>query len=132
MASSRFLPGRQVRRCWHAHSGRSAKEDRRDWRYAWAVKGTAGVLAASREIEAWARRRLGPRPDCVWYLPNVVDLPAPQAVELPGDPGSRVVCLANLRPEKDHQTLIAAFETVASRAPQAHLLLCGGTGGRAK
>ena len=97
---------------WHAHSGRKAKEDRGDWRYACALKGVAGVITASRQIEGWVRRRLGPRPDRVWYLPNAVDLNAAPPADLPGVKGQRVICVANIRPEKGQDTLVAAFELV--------------------
>jgi glycosyltransferase involved in cell wall biosynthesis len=112
---------------WHAHSGRRAKEDKPDWRYALALKGSAGVITASREIEGWVRRRLNPRPDRVWYLPNPVDLPATAPADAPGVKGQRVICVANIRPEKGQDILVAAFEHVVKRAPQAHLLLVGQT-----
>jgi glycosyltransferase involved in cell wall biosynthesis len=112
---------------WHAHSGRKAMEDRPDWRYACAVKAAAGVITASRDIEGWVRRRLGPRQDRVWYLPNVVDLNDAAPAGLPGVKGQRVICVANIRPEKDQDTLVAAFELVVKRAPDAHLILVGET-----
>jgi glycosyltransferase involved in cell wall biosynthesis len=61
----------------------------------------------------------------VWYLPNAVDLNAAAPADVPGVKGQRVVCVANIRPEKDQDTLVAAFELVVRRAPQAHLLLVG-------
>ena len=35
------------------------------------------------------------------------------------------MCLANLRPQKDHPTLLRAFARVVSEFPDAHLLLAG-------
>jgi len=59
-------------------------------------------------------------------VPNGVDLdffhpaPAPASQEK-----SVVLCIARLVPEKDHETLIAAFSLVAARHPQAELWLVG-------
>ena len=39
---------------------------------------------------------------------------------LPGRPGSRVVCVANLRPQKSHLDLLRAFAQVARQTPEAH------------
>jgi glycosyltransferase involved in cell wall biosynthesis len=48
----------------------------------------------------------------------------PATEPLPGD--KRVVlCIARLVPEKDHETLIAAFSLVAARHPEAELWLVG-------
>jgi glycosyltransferase involved in cell wall biosynthesis len=45
--------------------------------------------------------------------------------DLPGAPGSRIVCVANLRKEKDHLTLVRAMTLVVQKYPTAHLLLVG-------
>ena len=47
-------------------------------------------------------------------------------MELPGAPGSRIVCLANVRREKDHGNLLRAMRLVVRQMPEAHLLLVGG------
>jgi glycosyltransferase involved in cell wall biosynthesis len=63
----------------------------------------------------------------VWYVPNFLSngrQPAPFA-DLPGTPGSRIVCVGNLRPEKDHLTLVRAMAQVARTFPHAHLLIVG-------
>ena len=36
-----------------------------------------------------------------------------------------IVCVANIRPEKDHDNLLKAFRIVAERSPAAHLHLIG-------
>jgi glycosyltransferase involved in cell wall biosynthesis len=77
----------------------------------------------------WARSLLQVPDERVWYVPNFVSLPAPPADEpeliLPGAPGSRIVCVANLRPEKGILNLIQAFELITGRSQQAHLLIVG-------
>ncbi len=44
---------------------------------------------------------------------------------LPGSKGTRIVCLANFRPEKDHFTLVAAMARVVKEVPAADLILVG-------
>jgi glycosyltransferase involved in cell wall biosynthesis len=112
---------------WHAHWGRFALEDRPAPWHRLAMRGAGGVIAVNDELAAWSKRRLGVRPDRVWCVPNLVP-PAsetPLAADLPGNPGSRIICAANIRPEKDHDTLIRAFAKVRRQIPDAHLLLAG-------
>jgi glycosyltransferase involved in cell wall biosynthesis len=64
--------------------------------------------------------------DRITVIHNGVDLDyfRPATERLPGD--KRVVlCIARLVPEKDHETLIAAFSLVAARYPEAELWLVG-------
>ena len=112
---------------WHAHSGRLAAEDRAAWPYRLAASGIAGVIAVNQPLLEWTRRRLRLPASRTWYLPNLVAEPALPAdpPDLPGTPASRIVCVANLRPEKDHATLLRAFAIVARALPETHLLLAG-------
>jgi glycosyltransferase involved in cell wall biosynthesis len=63
----------------------------------------------------------------VRYIPNFVCEPGPAAppADLPDAMGSRIVCVANLRPEKDHLTLLGAMAQVIREMPTAQLLLVG-------
>ena len=117
-----------VRILWHDHFGRYATETRPAWLYRLAARRIGGVIAVNEPLAAWARSALGVRSDRGWMVPNFVaraSRGAPSA-PLPGVPGRRVVCLANLRPQKDHPTLLRAFAAVAADFPDAHLLLAGG------
>lgn len=53
---------------------------------------------------------------------------------LPRHPGRQptVVCVANFRPEKEHELLLAAFRRVLSQVPDARLRLVGAGPGRAR
>jgi glycosyltransferase involved in cell wall biosynthesis len=87
------------------------------------------VVTVSQQVADWATRRLRIAADRVVYLPNFsipgagTGAPSPP---LPGVKGSRIACVANLRPQKDQCTLIDAFARVVPAAPGAHLLLIGG------
>jgi glycosyltransferase involved in cell wall biosynthesis len=111
---------------WHDHFGlpletRSALFDRP------LAQRARGVIAVSQPLAEWSRQKLKIPEERVRYIPNFVCEPTTNghAPELPGEAGSRIVCVANLRPQKDHLTLIRAMAHVARRQPAAHLLLVG-------
>jgi glycosyltransferase involved in cell wall biosynthesis len=112
---------------WHAHAGRYAAEDRRDWRYRAGTLGIAGAIGANEPLVGWMRRRLGVPAGRSWYLPNPVEeaRAIEPAADLPGARGKRIVCVGNLRPEKDHATLLRAMAAVVRQDAAAHLLLVG-------
>jgi len=109
---------------WHDHYG---PNDRPIWVYRAAIRGVDAVLAVNGALADWARRKLRVRPERVWYVPNFVTFPKTPNVlaELPGHPGRRIACVANLRPEKDHMTLLKAMGVLVTQSPSAHLLLLG-------
>src|SRR5437764_1053919 len=64
-----------------------------------------------------------------WYVPNLVappdDADDAAPLELPGEPGKRIACVANFRPQKDHPNLLRAMVRIHKRVPRAHLFLIG-------
>lgn len=111
---------------WHDHYGPSL-ERRTAWPYraiGWRVQ---QVIAVNEPLAAWARSRLRIAPRRVCYIPNFVTAAEPPRTMplLPGVPARRVACVANIRPQKDHGTLIAAFARVVAAVPDAQLLLMG-------
>jgi glycosyltransferase involved in cell wall biosynthesis len=115
---------------WHDHFGRYATEERPAWLYRLATRRAAGVIAVNQPLMEWSQRRLKVTADRVWYVPNFVSEPPSRlkSPPLPGTDGLRIVCVANLRPEKDHLTLLAAMREVIVAVPGAHLLLVGQAG----
>ncbi|MBZ5676160.1 MAG: glycosyltransferase family 4 protein [Acidobacteriia bacterium] len=111
---------------WHTHYGRFAVENRKAPAYAAASRGIQGVIVVNRELGAWCQDTLHVPAERVWYVPNPVAAWKPgKDVSLPGTQGSRIVCLANIRPEKDHLTLVRSMAQVAAAVPEAHLMLVG-------
>lgn len=115
---------------WHDHYGRYALKERSVLLYRLATRRIGGVIAVNHPLTVWAEKRLLIPPARVWYIPNFV-VPSTADVnaniELPGVAGKRIVCVANLRPQKDHATLIQAMRRVVETEPAAHLLLVGST-----
>jgi glycosyltransferase involved in cell wall biosynthesis len=122
---SMFAPFPRV--IWHDHYGRQELHERPVWLYRLATRGVDAVLSVNGGLADWARKRLGVKPDRVWYVPHFVPFQrsAGHMPELPGLPGKRLACVASLRPEKGHRTLLHAMEMVHRRCPTAHLLLIG-------
>jgi glycosyltransferase involved in cell wall biosynthesis len=116
-----------VKVVWHDHFGRYATEKRPAWLFRLAMRRAAGVIAVNEPLAEWARTALRVPADRVWYVPNCVAEPPASllAPGLPGTPGRRIVCVANLRPEKDHLTLVDAMKLIAEAEPSATLLLVG-------
>jgi glycosyltransferase involved in cell wall biosynthesis len=117
-----------VRMIWHDHYGRCELNDRPAGLYRLAVSGARGVIAVNQHLVNWACRELKMSPDRVWYVPNFVvpsKIGADMLAQLPGSSGKRIVCVANLRPQKDHLTLIRAMTGVCQNDPEAHLLIVG-------
>ena len=112
---------------WHTHYGRFAVENRKAPAYSAASKGIQGVIVVNRELGAWCQNMLKVPAGRVWYLPNPVAASKSDGkkVSLPGTQGSRIVCLANIRPEKDHLTLVRSMTRVVAAVPEAHLMLVG-------
>lgn len=116
---------------WHAHTGGWATKERAPWPYRLLANRINGVIAVTQALADWACLSLRVPSDKVWYIPNFVWKeaigPFNQIPVLPGQKGERIVCLANLRPVKDHVTLLHAMAIVHQRIPNAHLILIGST-----
>jgi glycosyltransferase involved in cell wall biosynthesis len=113
---------------WHGHFGRGEAEGRRVWIHRLLARRLRAVIAVNQPLVQWSRTRLRVPHDRVWFVRNFVCRPELRgnADPLPGSPGARIVCVANLRPQKDHVTLIRAMALVVREVPNAHLLLVGG------
>lgn len=113
---------------WHDHYGRLETRKRPAAIYRLALRQVDGIAAVSQKLVRWAVDEMHVPAERVWYLPNFVEVPTQAAAEpipLPGQNGYRIVCVANFRPQKDHFTLIRAFQRVKEAVPEAHLLLAG-------
>ena len=88
------------------------------------------VIAVKQSLVEFAVRRLHVAATRAIRLPNFVVIPAaaPVIPPRPGVPGKRIVCLANLREQKDHPNLIRAMALVVRDEPTAHVLLAGAEG----
>lgn len=116
-----------LRLVWHDHFGLHELKPRSVYLYRLFAHRAAAIFTVTQKLANWAVRVLGISQDKVIYLPNFIDSKQTPAfpIELPGKTGKRIVCVANIRPQKDHLTLIRALSQVVQVEPKAHLILVG-------
>jgi glycosyltransferase involved in cell wall biosynthesis len=113
---------------WHDHYGNHEQAERPAWLYRLLARRVSGVLAVNQRLADWARDRLHVPAERISYIANFVAAPGAASnpsPTAPGQPGKRIICVANFRPQKDHLTLLRALAQVLNQEPQAQLLLAG-------
>lgn len=82
------------------------------------------ILSVNSTLTTWAQNKLNCK--SVRYLPNFVKVDSENKITiLNGVEGKRILCLANLREQKDHPTLIKAFESIHKEFPDWSLHCVG-------
>ncbi len=111
---------------WHDHYGDSEFLERRSVVVIrLCLPLVKSVITVNQKLEQWVRD-LGHT--SVVFLPNFTSPPSQHtnpSITLSGKPGSRIICLANFRPQKDHFMLLDAMERVLLLHPEATLHLVG-------
>jgi glycosyltransferase involved in cell wall biosynthesis len=100
---------------WHDHYGNSEFLNKRPKRILQLCAPFFNhVFSVNTRLESWAKEHL--KTKSVNYLPNFADLNHSNSItKLKGVEGKRIVCLANLRPQKDHINLLNAFREIAKK-----------------
>ncbi|WP_298421486.1 glycosyltransferase [uncultured Kordia sp.] len=96
---------------WHDHYGNSEfLKERKSFVLKVASYWMNGVIAVNQQLKDWAEEELAVSK--VTYLSNfpVKNTTVAKTTNLKGTLGKRIVCLANLRPQKDHLLLLEAFK----------------------
>ncbi len=112
---------------WHDHYGLQQVASRNCWVYGLAARRAEAVISVTENLAAWTNNQLGVPKARIRYIPNFV-CPAETTQslsELPGRSGSRIACVAGMRPEKDLVNLVRAMKIVSKHVPGSHLLLIG-------
>lgn len=83
------------------------------------------IISVNQELKQWSKDKLGFKR--VKYLRNfaVLDVVSDLKTDLPGNPGKRIVHLANFRPQKNHLFLLKAFKQIKNEYSNWSLLLVG-------
>jgi glycosyltransferase involved in cell wall biosynthesis len=125
-AQARFLCPR-VRLVWHDHYGRSEERGSRSaLPFKLAARWIDGAVAVTAELANWAIAQVGVPEEREWYIPNGIPLHNGAApIPLPGPAGARIACVANLRRQKDHLTLVQSIALLRNEVGNASLLLVG-------
>jgi len=111
---------------WHDHHGNSEMlNDRKYSMIRWASQYFNSIISVNETLKFWAIEHL----KCmdVIFLKNFVDImnPINATISLKGVDGKRIVCLANIRPQKDHLNLLKAFGIIKQKHPKYSLHLLG-------
>lgn len=116
----------KVRIVWHDHYGNSeflAKRNSLPLKFCSYL--FEGIISVNFKLSNWAQKTL----NCskVIYLPNFVNLQNNSNPEtfLQGEQGKRIICLANLREQKNHSMLIEIADTIAKNKPDWTFHLVG-------
>ena len=107
---------------WHLQRDKPPK-----WPYWLLARRVRAVIATTESLATWSVEKLGIPAGRVRCIANFSS-PAEggdEGAALPGSAGARIVCVANLRPEKDHLTLVRAMDVVVRQHANAHLLIVG-------
>ncbi|GAA3621408.1 glycosyltransferase [Flavivirga jejuensis] len=117
LAAIMKLFNRDISIIWHDHYGNSDfLQNRKFDTLKFCSKYFSHIFSVNRSLEAWAKQKL--KIKAVSYLPNFAIMNKTLAVtDLKYLSGKRIVCLANLRPQKDHFTLLNAFKKVVELYP---------------
>jgi glycosyltransferase involved in cell wall biosynthesis len=110
-------PGLKI--VWHDHYGNSNYLQERNYGVLKFCSGYFSlILSVNSVLECWAKHYL--KCPLVIFLPNfpVQFRDTLPVTHLKGQLGKRVLCLANMRPQKDHHTLINAFRKVHNDYPE--------------
>jgi len=119
---------RSVKVVWHDHYGMS---DRLQTRKFFFIKVSSicfdAVFSVNHLLTAWAIKNLFVRPGRINFLANYANLGSTYRSSWSTDrlEAHIILCLANLRPQKDHPTLLKAFRMLKNDYPDAQLYLVG-------
>lgn len=120
------LPGLKL--VWHDHYGRELKE-RQVGILKMGSRFFDGIISVNSELKEWAGRELGSKNVTFFrnFLPAAEDVAFIEKRDhtLLNKGGFKIICLANLRPQKDHMNLLKAFELVLKRFSDISLHLVG-------
>lgn len=100
---------------WHDHYGNSEFLSRRSTQpLRFFSRYFAGIISVNNPLKYWAGNRLNFK-GRLSYIPNFVSVPkVEERGDLKGEATYKIICVANLRPQKDHKTLLRAFKKLQS------------------
>ncbi|PRP66976.1 glycosyltransferase family 4 protein [Nonlabens agnitus] len=112
---------------WHDHYGNAGFVSQRSIRrYQWMSVKIDVIIAVNKQLQEWALdHKLSQK---VVYLQNFIRPSSNKLVARKNfleTQSKTVICLANLRPQKNHKLLIKAWATLKTEYPDWELLLIG-------
>ncbi|MCM4154680.1 glycosyltransferase family 4 protein [Gramella sp. AN32] len=109
------ITGSKIKIIWHDHYGNSEYPDNRKSRLLRKFsKYFDGIISVNEKLMKWSREKLEFNKPII-YLPNFVNEKSRNKKGLQGNSAIKIICVANLRPQKDHYTLIEAFREIQDK-----------------
>ncbi len=121
-----FLFRRDIKIIWHNHYGNSENLPLLNKILLIGISNIFNsTISVNLKLKEWAVSTLKSKNN--YYLPNFASLNTKikKTTFLKGKNNARIICLANLRPEKDHINLLKAFKKVQKTYPDWTLHLIG-------
>ncbi|WP_081211283.1 glycosyltransferase family 4 protein [Salegentibacter sediminis] len=118
------LSGLKLKLVWHDHYGESERIEQRDINFLKPLsKYFDGIISVNEDLKAWAQREL--KSTEVIQLNNFImpsdGINSGQLLKS-SSADFKIICVANLRPQKDHLNLLAAFEKLDIKKISLHLI----------
>tara|TARA_R110002050_G_scaffold148141_1_gene274375 strand:+ start:514 stop:1578 length:1065 start_codon:yes stop_codon:yes gene_type:complete len=115
----------KIKIVWHDHYGNSEILQKRKYLFLKISSLYFGVIiSVNKRLKSWAEKKLF----CpnVFYISNFVSQEETQhSVSLKNQNSLKIICIANLRPQKDHLNLLKAFKIIEQKNLNASLHLVG-------
>lgn len=111
-----FLPSIKV--IWHNHNGRSQNLSKiKIMILKFCSVSFQGIIVVNQLLKDWSQKNF--KNATIVYLPNFVFVQSYKQIhiQLKGQDGSRIICLANLRAEKNHLLLLEVAKTISQKYP---------------
>lgn len=105
------LTGSEIKLIWHDHYGNSEFLEKRPLKALKIFSGYFdGIISVNNTLKQWAREKLHFKKNII-FLPNfVLEKNTDDIKSLKGEADYKLICVANLRPQKDHFNLLRAFD----------------------
>ena len=118
------ISGLKIKLVWHDHYGESEQLEQRDVKVLKLLsRYFDGIISVNKDLKAWAEKELKARE--VTQLNNFIVPSEKKGSRLKLKGGAtdfKIVCVANIRPQKDHLNLLAAFEKLQGEEISLHLI----------
>lgn len=115
----------RVQLLWHDHYGKSEMLAQRPfWALRIASLFVSQIIAVNHQLVHWSKEKLWCKK--VAYLPNfTLPIPSGSTTQLLGTDGKRIICLANLRAQKNHFMLLEVAKQIVQSHPDYTFHLVG-------
>ena len=121
------IAGGNFKLIWHDHYGNSEfLHSREAWFLGVFSKKFNGIISVNKKLRNWAKSEL--RVKDVIFLNNFIKIKEDsdkKPVNLEGNSEIKLICVANLRAQKDHRTLLEAFQILLNEGKDVSLHLFG-------